>query len=68
MTLIEELERKRSAWTVEEAAALLRCSTKLLYKHVRQGKLQAYRLGTLIRLDSAAIKEWLLFRRTGARR
>jgi excisionase family DNA binding protein len=64
MNLIAMLRHKRNAWTVEELADLLQCSTKLLYKQVRSGKLRAYRIGTLIRLESDAIQEWLVKRET----
>jgi excisionase family DNA binding protein len=51
MTLIEQIERKQSALTVDELASLLQCSPKLIYKLIKQGKLNAYRIGTSIRID-----------------
>ncbi len=51
MNLVEQIESKQGAWTVEELASLLQCSPKLIYKLVKTGKLNAYRIGASLRID-----------------
>jgi excisionase family DNA binding protein len=58
-TLIEQIRRKKGAWTVEELAAFLEVSPKLLYKLVKGAKMQAYRIGTLIRIDGQDAADYL---------
>jgi excisionase family DNA binding protein len=58
-SLVEQIRRKKGAWTVEELAAFLGVSEKLLYKLVRGGKMQAYRIGTLIRIDGQHAADFL---------
>jgi len=50
-TIIEQVRRKQGAWTVEALAVFLDVSPKLLYKLIKTGKLNAYRVGTLLRID-----------------
>jgi excisionase family DNA binding protein len=57
--LIENIESRETAWTVEELATVLSCSPKFIYKIVKQGKLKALRLGTLVRLDGKEVAEYL---------
>jgi len=64
MTLIELIESKPNALTVEELATMMSQSPKTLYKAVKTGRLPAYRLGGSIRLDPHDVAEWLRKRRT----
>jgi excisionase family DNA binding protein len=50
-TIVEQVRRKQGAWTVEGLAVFLDVSPKLLYKLIKTGKLNAYRVGTLLRID-----------------
>jgi excisionase family DNA binding protein len=45
--------------TVDHVAGLLGCSTKALYKMVKQKRLPCYRLGAAIRLDPQHTANWL---------
>ena len=58
-TLVEQVRRKKGAWTVEALAAFLEVSPKLLYKLVKTGKLNAYRIGTSIRIDGRDAASYL---------
>jgi excisionase family DNA binding protein len=42
--------------TVAEAAALLRLSTRAIYRHVADGTLPAIRIGTTVRIPRAALE------------
>jgi excisionase family DNA binding protein len=64
MNLIEQIESKQCAWTVDELASLLQCSPKLLYKLIRRGNLVAYRVGTLLRIDPLEAGRYLRGRTT----
>lgn len=58
-SLLEQIESKQGAWTVETLAELLDCSPKLIYKLVTSRKLNAYRVGTLIRIDAKDAADYL---------
>jgi excisionase family DNA binding protein len=58
-TIAEQVRRKKGAWTVEALAAYLDVSPKLLYKLVKIGKLNAYRIGTSIRIDGRDAASYL---------
>jgi excisionase family DNA binding protein len=58
-TIVEQVRRKQGAWTVEDLSAFLDVSPKLLYKLVKTGKLNAYRIGTLIRIDGQDAASYL---------
>jgi excisionase family DNA binding protein len=58
-TLIEQIRRKEGAWTIEGLAAFLEVSPKLLYKLVKGGEIQAYRIGILIRIDGHDAADYL---------
>ena len=58
-SLLEQIESKQGAWTVETLAELLDCSPKLIYKLVSSRKLNAYRVGTLIRIDPKDAADYL---------
>ncbi|HUO14342.1 MAG TPA: helix-turn-helix domain-containing protein [Verrucomicrobiae bacterium] len=64
MSIIEMIETKESALTVEELATTVSVSPKTLYKAIKSGRLPAYRLGGSIRLDPHDVAEWLRCRRT----
>ncbi len=59
MTIIEIVESKPNAMTVEELATLVSQSPKTLYKAIKAGRMPAYRLNGSIRLDPHDIGEWL---------
>ena len=64
MTLIEIIESKENALTVEELATLMNQSPKTYYKAIQTGRLPAYRLGGSIRLDPQDVAEYLRKRRS----
>lgn len=64
MSIIEKIETKENALTVEELATIVSQSPKTLYKAVKTGRLPAYRIGGSIRLDPHDVAEWLRDRRT----
>lgn len=50
----------RSLLDVEEVAALLRCSTRHVYRLVDSGKMpKPVKLGSLVRWSRAAIEDWI---------
>lgn len=64
MNLLETLETRETALTVDELGRLLNTSPKTLYKAVKSGRLPAYRVGGSIRLDPTEVAEWLRSRHT----
>jgi excisionase family DNA binding protein len=60
---MENIERKFAdlpdVLTVEEAAPLLRCGTKLVYEMIRAGELPAKRLGRRVVVPKARLVRWL---------
>jgi excisionase family DNA binding protein len=62
-TLVEQV-RKKSAWTAEALATLLEVSPKLIYKLVKTGKLNAYMLGTSVRIDGQDVADFLVLHAT----
>src|SRR5947208_3633363 len=59
MTLIERLERRQEALTVQQVAELLRVSDKHIYEMTADGSLPAFHVGRSIRLDPQDIADWL---------
>lgn len=59
MTLIQILESRREALTVQEVAELLGVSAKHLYEMVADGTLPAFYVGRSVRLDPQDIADWL---------
>lgn len=56
-------ESSRSPWlTVREAAERARCSTKLIYAHIKSGKLRAAKLGVRseLRLHESWVDAWIV--------
>jgi len=49
----------RSALTAGQLAKLLGCSVKFIYAMVKQGRLPAIRIGSLIRFDPHLIADWI---------
>lgn len=58
------IESKNGAWQCQEFADLLGVSAKFIYGQIRQGRLPAYRVGSMIRLDPKAAAAWLRSRST----
>lgn len=46
-------------WTINEAAAAMRCSRPTCYQRVRVGAIAGYRVGELIRIDPESVKTFL---------
>lgn len=59
MTLIQILESRREALTVQDVAELLGVSDKHIYKMVADGTLPAFYVGRSVRLDPQDIADWL---------
>jgi len=59
MGIIEQIEQREGAMTVEELALILNCFSKTLYKSIKKGKLPSIRIGSLIRLCPQTVAEWL---------
>ncbi|HVB58367.1 MAG TPA: helix-turn-helix domain-containing protein [Candidatus Acidoferrales bacterium] len=66
-TIIEIIERKKSAWTAEKLAELLGCTPAHLYQLAKQGRMPSYRLGTMIRFDPVLTAEWLRSKQFGSK-
>jgi len=64
MNIIETIENRETALTVDELGTLLNSSPKTLYKAISAGRLPAYRIGGCIRLDPHDVAEWLRDRHT----
>ena len=64
MNIIETIENRETALTVDELGTLLNSSPKTLYKAISAGRLPAYRIGGSIRLDPHDVAEWLRDRHT----
>jgi excisionase family DNA binding protein len=59
MTLIQILESRGEALTVQEVAELLGVSDKHIYEMVADGTLPAFYVGRSVRLDPQDIADWL---------
>jgi excisionase family DNA binding protein len=59
MTLIQILESRGEALTVQEVAELLGVSDKHIYEMVADGTLPAFYIGRSVRLDPQDIADWL---------
>src|SRR5215471_17060790 len=59
MTLIQILESRGEALTVQEVAELLGVSDKHIYEMVADGTLPAFYVGRSVRLDPQDIANWL---------
>jgi excisionase family DNA binding protein len=59
MTLIQVLESREKALTVQEVAELLGVSDKHIYKMTADGTLPAFYVGRSVRLDPQDIADWL---------
>jgi len=59
MGIIEIIENYGRALKVEDLAEVTQVSSKTLYRHIRAGKLLAYRIGGQLRLDPKKTAEWL---------
>lgn len=66
MTLIERLEGRREALTVQEVAELLGVSDKHIYEMTADGTLPSFHIGRSIRLDPQDIADWLRKRKSSA--
>src|SRR5437763_17194845 len=58
MTLIQALESRREALTVQEVADLLGVSDKHIYEMIADGRLPAFRVGRSVRIDPPHIADW----------
>src|SRR5947209_4620021 len=63
MTLIQILESRREALTVQEVAELLGVSDKHIYEMIADGRLPAFRVGRSVRLDPQDVADWLRAKR-----
>ena len=59
MDIIEIIETSGRALKVEELAALTSISAKTLYRHIKNHKLPAFRIGGSVRLNPASTAAWL---------
>jgi excisionase family DNA binding protein len=59
MTLIQLLESRKKALTVQEIAELLGVSDKHIYEMTADGTLPAFYVGRSVRLDPQDIADWL---------
>lgn len=59
MDVIDTVENWGRLLLVEELAGLTSISPKTLYRHIKQRKLPAIRIGGCIRLNPATTAEWL---------
>jgi excisionase family DNA binding protein len=66
MTLIQALESRREALTVQEVADLLGVSDKHIYEMIADGRLPAFRVGRSVRIDPQDIADWLRAKRPSA--
>ncbi len=64
MNIIETIENRTTALTVDELGTILNSSPKTLYKAINAGRLPAYRIGGSIRLDTQDVAQWLRDRHT----
>ncbi len=58
MAIIETIENRETALTVDGLATLLNSSPKTLYKAISAGRLPAVRIGGNIRLDPQDVARW----------
>ncbi len=59
MGLIEQLEAKRQALTVNELAALLNVSEATIYRQARAGTIPNFKVGNAVRFDPKGVARWL---------
>lgn len=59
MTLVEKLESRQEALTVQEVAEILGVSDKHIYEMAADGTLPSFHVGRSIRLDPQDVADWL---------
>ena len=59
MDLADSLERRMSALTVADVAALLNVSERQVYKLASEGRIPCFRVGGSVRFDPSAFASWL---------
>jgi excisionase family DNA binding protein len=67
MDLAESLEKRTTALTVCDVAALLNVSERQVYKLASDGGIPSFRIGGSVRFDPAAFASWLRQRIAGAK-
>jgi excisionase family DNA binding protein len=67
MDLAESLEKRATALTVCDVAALLNVSERQVYKLASAGSIPSFRIGGSVRFDPASFAGWLRQRITGAK-
>jgi excisionase family DNA binding protein len=53
------IRQMRSFLTAEQLALVMECSKKYVYALVKQGRLPAVRIGSLVRFDPQVTADWL---------
>lgn len=59
MTLIEQLERRRKALTVNELADILQMSKSAVYEQAAAGRIPSFKVGSSLRFDPQLIADLL---------
>jgi excisionase family DNA binding protein len=58
-TIIEEIESRRNALTVDDLAELLSFSPRAIYDMVKQRRIPVMRFGASIRFDPKITADWI---------
>jgi excisionase family DNA binding protein len=59
MDLADSLEKRTTALTVSDVAALLSISERQVYKLAHDGRIPCFRIGGSMRFDPSAFASWL---------
>lgn len=55
---VAEQAQTLAYYTVDEAAALLKCDARNLYAAIKSGELKAKHIGRVVRISSEALRTW----------
>jgi len=59
MDLADSLEKRTTALTVSDVAALLNISERQVYKLASDGRIPSFKIGGSVRFDPSAFAQWL---------
>lgn len=60
LKLVDTLDLRKTAMTVDEVAELVNVSSRHIYQLVKDGKIPHYHIGSALRFDPDEVKKWLV--------
>ena len=67
LSAIEQEQNQREFYLVEELARKLRISNMTVYRYIKAGKINAYKIGKEFRIDAAEFRRFMTLARTNGK-